>query len=74
VLLTFGLYQAPNRYDLFCEPFAERLELPRAGREEALEALAQRFAQRLEDYVRRAPYAWFNFYRFWEDGRPTSKP
>ena len=29
VYLTFGLYHEPNRYDLYCEPFAERIELPR---------------------------------------------
>ena len=35
VYLTFGLYHEPNRYDLYCEPFAERIELPRGAREAA---------------------------------------
>jgi predicted LPLAT superfamily acyltransferase len=65
VYLTFSLYQPPNRYDLYCEPFAERIELPREGRQAALEALAARYAARLESYCRRSPYNWFNFYDFW---------
>jgi predicted LPLAT superfamily acyltransferase len=65
IYLTFGLYRAPNRYELFCEPFEERALLPREGREEALRAYAQRFATRLEHFVRLAPDNWFNFHSFW---------
>ncbi len=64
VLLTFALYSAPNRYDVYCEPFdAPRLD--RKDREGSLRALAQRYAQRLEHYARLAPDNWFNFYDFW---------
>lgn len=66
VYLVFGLYSAPNRYDLYCEPFAERLELPRQRREEALREVVQRWADRLEVYARKAPLNWFNFYDFWK--------
>ncbi len=65
VLLTFGLFTAPNRYDLYCEPFGERLELPRGARTEALQAYAQRYAERLEHYCQLAPDNWFNFFDFW---------
>jgi predicted LPLAT superfamily acyltransferase len=65
VYLTFGLYRGDNRYDLYCEPFTERLELPRKSREPALREVVARFAGRLEHYVRLAPYNWFNFYDFW---------
>lgn len=65
VYLTFGLYRGENRYDLYCERFAERIELPRKQRDAALAEVVQRYAERLEDYVRRAPYNWFNFYDFW---------
>ena len=65
VYMVFGLYSEPNRYDLFCEPFAERLEIPRKNRQEALEELVQRYANRLEDFCRRAPNNWFNFFDFW---------
>jgi predicted LPLAT superfamily acyltransferase len=77
IVLTFGLYRAPDRYELHCEPFAEEVRLPRSGgsasggvkgsgeREAALQAYAQRFASRLEHFVRLAPDNWFNFYEFW---------
>jgi predicted LPLAT superfamily acyltransferase len=65
VYLTFSLYRPPNRYDLYCEPFAERIELPREGRQAALEAFVARYAARVESYCRMSPYNWFNFYDFW---------
>ena len=65
VYLTFGLYRAPNRYDLYCEPLGEVLELPRGAREAALAAHVQRYADRLEHHCRLAPHNWFNFYDFW---------
>ena len=66
VYLTFGIYTSPNEYDFFCEPFVDgKLDLPRQNREAALEALAQRYALRLEHYCRLAPLNWFNFYDFW---------
>jgi predicted LPLAT superfamily acyltransferase len=65
IYLVFGLYRAPNRYDLHCEPFAERVTLPRRNRQEALEAIVTRYAERLEYYCRLAPDNWFNFYDFW---------
>jgi predicted LPLAT superfamily acyltransferase len=66
-LLTFGLYHPPRRYALYCEPFADRLELPRAHRKQALRDYVQQYASRLEYYCRLAPLNWFNFFRFWED-------
>lgn len=65
VYLTFGLYQSPNRYDLYCEPLSERLKLPRQGRQKAIASYAQRYADRLAHYCRQAPDNWFNFYDFW---------
>lgn len=69
VYLTFGLYRAPSRYDLYVEPFAERIVLPRKRRQEALSEYVQAYAARLEHYVSMAPDNWFNFYDFW--GKPT---
>jgi predicted LPLAT superfamily acyltransferase len=66
--LTFGLYRDPDGYELYCEPFCERVELPRARRQEALTEYAQRYATRLEHFCRLAPDNWFNFYDFWSKG------
>ncbi len=65
VYLALGLYEAPNRYDLYCEPFAERIHLPRNDREAALTEVVQRYAERLEFFARKSPYNWFNFFEFW---------
>ena len=67
VYLVFGLYHEPNYYALSCEPFAERIELPRGRRDEALAEYVTRYASRLEAHARRAPNNWFNFFDFWED-------
>lgn len=74
VYLTFGLYRRPNYYDLSCEPFADRLHLPRKDRDAALQEIVQRYANRLEHYARSAPYNWFNFYDFWQDAHPGDEP
>ncbi len=66
VVLCFGLYLGGNRYRLIFEPFAEQVAIPRRTRGAALDALLARYAQRLEHYIRVAPYNWFNFYDFWQ--------
>jgi predicted LPLAT superfamily acyltransferase len=68
VYLFFCLKERGS-YRLYFEPFAERIELPRRGREQHLSAWAQRYATRLEHYCRKAPYQWFNFFDFW--ARPS---
>ena len=65
VILAFGLYRGGNRYDLHMEVFAERINLPRGQREDALRGYVQEYAARLEHYARLAPYNWFNFYDYW---------
>ncbi|MFK7895789.1 MAG: lipid A biosynthesis acyltransferase [Myxococcota bacterium] len=69
VFIVFGIYTEPNRYDLYCEPFAEKIVLPRGDREAGLEKAVTEYAARLESYARRAPENWFNFFDFWE--KPT---
>lgn len=65
VYQVFGLFSAPNRYDLYCEPFAESVALARDDREGSLRGYAQRYADALSAAAKRAPYNWFNFYDFW---------
>lgn len=65
VYLTFGLSRGSKRYDLYCEPFADRIDLPRGDRKGALARYVAKYAERLEHYAREAPDNWFNFYDFW---------
>jgi predicted LPLAT superfamily acyltransferase len=69
IYLVFGIYHPPNRYELFCEPFAERIVLPRGQREEVLREEVARYARRLEAFARQTPDNWFNFFDFWEQGQ-----
>jgi predicted LPLAT superfamily acyltransferase len=72
VLLCFGLYLGGRRYRLVFEPFAERVAIPRQGREEALDAWVARYVARLEHYARAYPYNWFNFHDVWQ--APAHEP
>lgn len=65
VTLGFGLYRGGKRYDLIFENFSDGIDIPRAQRKDAIAALIRRYAARLEDVARQAPYNWFNFYDFW---------
>jgi predicted LPLAT superfamily acyltransferase len=65
VILGFGWFEGGNRYRVQFEVFAEKIELQRP-RQQAVTVYAQRYAQRLEHYVRLAPYNWFNFYDYWQ--------
>jgi predicted LPLAT superfamily acyltransferase len=71
VALCFGLYRGGRRYALHFEMFGDGIEVPRNRRAQVLAELAQRYAARLEHYVRLAPYNWFNFYDFWQDDANT---
>ena len=66
VYLVFGLYRGRNDYELHCEPFRDKVELPRGDeREDALREVTQAYADRLEAYCHKAPDNWFNFYDYW---------
>jgi len=66
VHLLFCLRRA-GRNHVYCEPFAPRIHWSRAERDAVLAGLAQRFAERLEHYLRLEPLQWFNFYPFWRE-------
>lgn len=53
------------RHRIFFELFCERINLPRKDREKAIQASVERYANRLEAYVRLAPLQWFNFFDYW---------
>ncbi len=56
---------------LTLEPFAEQVVLPRRDRDAALRGYAAAYAARLEDFARRAPFQWYNFFDFWAgEGAP----
>ena len=72
VYLFFCLKQG-GRYHVHLEHFAERVILPRRGRESALADHVQRYASRLEHHCRLAPLQWFNFFDFWQTAGQLDK-
>jgi predicted LPLAT superfamily acyltransferase len=66
VVLCFGMYRGGRRYALSFELFAERVDIARENRHQALDGILRRYAQRLEHYAHLEPYNWFNFYDFWQ--------
>lgn len=67
VLTLFSAYDAKLNQS---EAYWDVLEVQRGGREkrdELLQQLAQKFADRLAEMCLRYPLQWFNFYDFWQE-------
>jgi len=65
VVLGFGMYRGGRNYECRLELFAQRIDFPRESRDAVLQDCAQRYAARLEEQVRAAPFNWFNFHDYW---------
>ncbi|MGG7915189.1 glycosyltransferase [Klebsiella aerogenes] len=72
VNLLFSLRQQ-GKLRIYCEPFADPLLLPRADRQQALQHIIDRYAERLEHYALQSPLDWFNFFDFWRLPDPKDK-
>jgi predicted LPLAT superfamily acyltransferase len=66
VVVFHGVRTGPRRYQVRFEPFADRLVLKRATRQQDLENAVAKYAASLETVCRAHPFNWFNFYPFWE--------
>lgn len=73
IMLFFGIYRGRRRYDVYIEWFCNG-EIPAVNKgTEAMAVHVQRYADRLEEVARSAPYNWFNFYDFWEPNREATR-
>ena len=54
------------------EVISEGEKIPRRERHQRARELLERYVATLEDYCRRWPYQWFNFYDYW-DGEPDDR-
>ena len=66
VFLMAGLYLGGNRYQLHFEQLADFSNVERGGRDAAIKAAVQAYADSLARLCRLAPYNWFNFFDFWK--------
>ncbi len=73
VVFMTGLYLGGNRYAIHFEPLADFSDVARGQRNAAVEAAITRYAALLDQYCRKAPYNWFNFFDFWQPA-PTTMP
>ena len=62
--LLFCLKQG-ERFHVYLEPFAERIQWRRRDRDSVIGQWVQRYADRLAARCLDAPLQWFNFYPFW---------
>jgi predicted LPLAT superfamily acyltransferase len=65
VYLLFCRRTGHGMWSLSLEPFAERIDLPRGRRQDAIAPWVERYAARLERECREAPFQWYNFFDFW---------
>ncbi|MEZ8206305.1 glycosyltransferase family 2 protein [Vibrio splendidus] len=68
VFLLFGLRddsQSKPHFNIYFEHFSDKIELPRKTREQSLQQVVQKYANRLEHYTLKAPLQWYNFFNFW---------
>jgi len=64
-VVTLFCLRQQGKYHVYCEPFAERIELPRKRRQEELQRYVELYVRRLEKYCSVTPLQWFNFYPYW---------
>ena len=57
-----------KRYKVHFEHFSDRIELPRAERQDRLRQYIAAYATRLEARCLETPEQWFNFFDFWQAG------
>lgn len=74
VVFMTGLYLGGNRYAIHFEPLADFSAIARGQRDTALQAAIARYAALLDQYCRKAPYNWFNFFDFWQPADTAMPP
>jgi predicted LPLAT superfamily acyltransferase len=73
VLFVAGIYCGANRYRVVIDEVADFSEIGAPSRDAAVVAAIERYAALLEQYCRRYPYNWFNFFDFWQEQGPSAR-
>jgi predicted LPLAT superfamily acyltransferase len=73
VIFFCGVYCGKNKYEIYIEKIAEAVQLPRRERDVYVKEATQKYVGRIEYYIKKYPYNWFNFYDFWHDEK-NNKP
>lgn len=67
VIFFCGVYCGKNKYEIHIEKLTEATLLPRGKRDSYVNETTQKYVGRIEYYLKKHPYNWFNFYDFWQD-------
>ncbi len=66
LLTSMCVRTGDGRYEAVVEVISEGEKIPRRERQQRSRELLERYVETLEDYCRRWPYQWFNFYDYWD--------
>ena len=67
VIFFCGVYCGKNKYEIYIEKITEATQLSRGKRDDYVRKTTQKYVERIEYYLKKYPYNWFNFYDFWQD-------
>lgn len=67
VIFFSGVYCGKNKYEIYIEKISEATQLARGERDNHVKDTTQTYVNRIEYYIKKYPYNWFNFYDFWQD-------
>ncbi len=68
VMMATTLRGEDGRYHVRSWPIHPGGRVPRGDRDRVVQQMIERYAEILESAVHEAPYQWFNFFDFWDDG------
>jgi predicted LPLAT superfamily acyltransferase len=74
VVFMTGLYLGGNHYVIHFDSLADFSTVAQGQRDAAMQAAITRYAALLDQYCRKAPYNWFNFFDFWQSAPTTTPP
>ena len=67
VIFFCGVYCGKNKYEIHIEKISDAKKLARGERDIYVKETTQKYVDRIEYYIKKYPYNWFNFYDFWQD-------
>lgn len=67
VIFFCGVYCGKNKYEIYIEKLADATQLSRSERTDYVNQTTQKYVNRVEYYLKKHPYNWFNFYDYWQD-------
>ncbi len=67
VIFFCAVYCGKNKYEIYIEKLADATQLSRSERTDYVNQTTQKYVDRVEYYLKKHPYNWFNFYDYWQD-------